>query len=47
MRYRTALSYEAMEEYKVMYFEHLEELRLMSVNEIAAWLVDNTSLDQE
>ena len=47
MRYRTALSYEAMAEYKVKYFEHVDELRGQKPADIAKWLVENTSLDTD
>lgn len=47
MRYRTALSYEAMAEYKVKYFENVEMLRSKSPGDIAKWLVENTQLDND
>jgi hypothetical protein len=47
MRYRTALSYEAMAEYKVKYFENIDQLRGKSPADLAKWLVENTSLDTD
>jgi hypothetical protein len=40
------MSYEALSEYKVAYFEHVDELRSLSPKEAAGWLITNVSLDQ-
>ncbi len=41
-----ALSFEAMAEYKVKFFENLDELGPMNPKEAATWLINHTSLDQ-
>jgi len=40
------LSYEAMSEYKVAFFENIDTLRTLSAKEAAGWLITNVSLDQ-
>lgn len=41
-----ALSFEAMSEYKVMFFENLDTLGDLSPKEAAGWLINHVSLDQ-
>lgn len=40
------LSYEALSEYKVVFFENIDTIRNLSPKEAAGWLITNTSLDQ-
>lgn len=40
------LSYEAMSEYKVAFFENLDHIRTLPPKEAAGWLITNVSLDQ-
>lgn len=40
------LSYEAMSEYKVAFFENLDTIRSLPPKEAAGWLISNVSLDQ-
>lgn len=40
------LSFEAMGEYKVKYFSNLDQFGDMGPKEVAAWLINHTSLDQ-
>ena len=40
------LSYEAMSEYKVAFFENLDTIRSLPPKEAAGWLITNVSLDQ-
>lgn len=40
-----AMSYEALSEYKVMFFENIDTLRELNPKEAASWLISHTSLD--